>query len=299
MSDPMNPVAPAGRARPSSVTISTWLLFLVAALQLVGAIVGLSVMGTMADAYNEAYKGTDLEDGGDFLAGATIVGGAVLGLLFAIGLVILAIFNNRGKNVSRIITWVVGGLLLCCSGFGLLGQLAGGSMNFGGGGENMPDSAEVQKAVNDALPSWYLPVAGTIGVLGVLALATALILLALPPSNEHFRKRQPVWEPPVPGHPGYQAQPAYPPPGAPPASPPGPPPGNPPGSPRGTRQGRPRRARRPPRRPMTSRRASQRAEPAHRQAPSDITSEGACPAIRRGLDSGCVLASSPTVRCPQ
>lgn len=238
MSHPMNPVAP-GQARPTIVTISSWLLFLVAALQVAGIIVGLSAMGTITDIYNDAYEGTDLEGSGDLLAGIGIIGGSAFGVLMAVGLVILAIFNNRGKNGSRITTWVVGGLLLCCSGFGLVSQLAGASMNFGGGGGDLPDQEEIQRRIDDAVP-WYTPTAAGLGLVALLALATALILLALPPSNDYFRKRQPVWEPPVPGYPGYQAQPGYPPAGSepppaqwqPPAQPPGsstqpPPPGPP------------------------------------------------------------------------
>jgi hypothetical protein len=236
VSYPIDPVAPAGRVRPGTVTISSWLLFLVAALQLAQAVVGLSAMGTIADIYNEAYQGTDLEGSGEVIAGVGVIGGSIFGVLMAVGLVILAIFNNRGKNASRITTWVIGGLLLCCSGFGLVGQLAGSSMNLGGGGTDMPDPKEVQQKIDDALP-WYTPTAATLGVIALLALVTALVLLALPPSNDYFRKVQPAWEPPVPGYPGYQAQPGYPPPvtpGVPPSEqPPGPPPAQPPGSPPG------------------------------------------------------------------
>ncbi|HEU4423250.1 MAG TPA: hypothetical protein VFR67_12015 [Pilimelia sp.] len=229
MSHPMNPVAP-GQARPTTVTISSWLLFLVAALQVAGTIVALSALGTIADIYNDAYEGTELEGSGDFLAGIGIIGGSAFGVLMAVGLVVLAIFNNRGKNGSRITTWVLGGLLLCCSGFGLVGQLAGASMNFGTGGGDLPDPEEIQRRIDEAVP-WYTPTAAGLGLVALLALATALILLALPPSNEYFRKRQPVWEPPVPGYPGYQAQPGYPPAGshAPaPFQPAQPPPGSPP-----------------------------------------------------------------------
>jgi hypothetical protein len=232
VSDPMNPAVAATRVRPSTVTISSWLLYLVGAVELVSAVVGLSIMGKMSDAFNKVYEGTELEGSGGVIAGITVVGGTAVGLAMAIGLVILAIFNNRGKNVSRIITWVVGGLLACCSGFGALGSFSGASFNFGGGGADLPSNAEVQEAVEAALPSWYYPVAGISSIVVLLALLGALILLALPPSNEYFRKPQAVWEPPpptypTPGQPGPLTQPTQPGPPAPPAPPGQPQPGEP------------------------------------------------------------------------
>lgn len=106
-----------------------------------------------------------------------------------------------------------------------------------GGAANAPDQAEIQRMLEDRLPSWYTPVSTTISVLAMIALLVALILLALPPSNEFFRKSQTAWEPPVPGstYPGYPpTYPGYPPagPGYPPAGPSGPhsQPPTPPGS---------------------------------------------------------------------
>jgi hypothetical protein len=238
VSDPMNPVPPAARARPSTVTISSALLVLVGVLELTSAAIGFSVMGKMADALNRIYAGTELEGSGDFLAGLLVAGGAVFGLVLGIGLAILAIFNNKGKNPSRITTWAVGGLLLCCSGFGVISSISGASLNFGNGGAggaDLPDQQEVNKAVQDALPSWYTPVSVTVAVLVVLALMGALILLALPPSNEYFRKPVAAWQPPAPTYP-TSFPPAAPPPPAPGQGPPQgqepghnqPPPGPPP-----------------------------------------------------------------------
>lgn len=221
MSDAITP-APA-RARPTSVTVSSWLLFLVAALQLINTVVALSTMGTIADVYQRAYEGTAAAGAGKTIATVTIVVTVVFGLLITIGLVVLAIFNNRGKNASRIVTWVIGGIWLCCSGVGLVSQLAGNVMNFGARRDDMPDPAEVQRMLNDALPSWYRPVTVTTSVLTLVALLAALILLALPASNQFFRRPQPGLEPPVPGYPsvpgypGSQGQPSG------PETPPGPP----------------------------------------------------------------------------
>lgn len=205
MSDPMNPAAPAARERPSTVTISSYLLMLVAALQVIGLIVALSVAGPTREAYKEAFAGTEMAEQATTFATAALIGTAVVGLLVAIALVVLAILNNRGKNPSRIVTWVLGGLFLCCSGAGLVIGATGAFGMDGGNRANGPDQATVQRAIDKHLPDWYQPVSKTLGVIALLALLTALILLALPRSNEFFRRRQAAWEPPVPGsqYPGY------------------------------------------------------------------------------------------------
>jgi hypothetical protein len=198
------------------VTISSYLLYLVGAIQLISVILSFAYLGDQRRVYEDAFS--EVKDG-DAAAAVTVgflVGAALFGLLFGIGLVILAIFNNRGKNGSRITTWVVGGIFACCGGLGLISLFAGGSMNFGQTDPNMPTQAELQDMLRDALPSWYNALTIILGVLGVLALLGALILLALPPSNEFFRKPAAEWQPPAGAQPGYQAFPAYPPAAGPP-----------------------------------------------------------------------------------
>jgi hypothetical protein len=192
------PPTPAARVRPATVTAATWLLLLVAAISVVTFILTLATAGTVADVYRDAYAGTDLE-GTEGVATASTIGAGAVSLLFAIGFVVLALLDHRGNNPARIITWVLGGVALCCSGGGLaLSGLAGGMQADTGGG---PDPAEVQRMLEDALPGWYGPLSLILSIASVLALAVALILLALPPSNEFFRKPEPPFEPP----PGYPA----------------------------------------------------------------------------------------------
>jgi hypothetical protein len=194
------------------VTISSYLLILYAVLQVIGMIVALSMLGKTQDVYRDLYAGTSAE-GTEAIATVAGVGGAIIGLLFAVGFVVLALLNNRGKNVSRIVTWSVGGVAVCCAGLGLAGSALTGSMGSSSTGD-APSPAEIQRRLDEVLPSWYGPVTITVSVLGLLALLAALVLLALPPSNAFFRKPQATsWEPPMPGstYPGYpQATPAYP-----------------------------------------------------------------------------------------
>ncbi|MCW3813672.1 hypothetical protein ONA91_04265 [Micromonospora sp. DR5-3] len=207
---------PARTRRPGVVTLSSWLLILVAAIQVVNLILTLTTIGTVRNVLRDAYRGTAAEQAADF-AYAAALGGAVLSLLFAIGLVVLALLNNRGKNGARITTWVVGGILFCCNGGGLVSNATGGLTGGGAPGGNMPSPEELQRRLSDALPSWYGPVTLLLGLLSLLALLAALILLALPKSNEFFRKPKPAWESPVPGgaYPAYPPAPGYP--GQPPA----------------------------------------------------------------------------------
>jgi hypothetical protein len=212
-----DPTTPDARVRPGSVTISSYLLYLCAAIGVLGAVTQLATIGTVSDVYTEAYEGTTAE-GTEGIATASVVVASVLGLLFAAGFVVLAILNNRGKNVSRIVTWVVGGISLCCTGFGIVGTALTSSMNVSTG--DGPDPAEIQDRINSELP-WLTPLSLTTSIITLVALLVALILLALPPSNEFFRKPAQVWEPPVPGgaYPAYpQVPPAGPSPYAPPAA---------------------------------------------------------------------------------
>lgn len=210
--------APA-RVRPGIVTISSYLLILVAAIQVINLILTLATIGETRRVLEDAYRDSSV-NGMDAVADfavAAAIGASLITLLLAVGLVVLALLNNRGRNGARITTWVVGGILFCCTGGGLLSGVAGSfSGPVGGSNADMPSQEEVQRQLQDALPSWYTPVSTLLGVVAVLALLAALTLLALPASNAFFRKPQPAWEPPVPGaYPGYPPTPGYPPPGTP------------------------------------------------------------------------------------
>ncbi len=111
---------PAPRTRPAVVTVSSYLLYVAAAVSLISAVLSLTQLGTITRVYRDAYAGTSGE-GAEAVVVATSVIGVVFNILFAVGLVILAVFNNRGRQGARITTWVVGGLSLCCSGLGVAG----------------------------------------------------------------------------------------------------------------------------------------------------------------------------------
>ncbi|HEX8343144.1 MAG TPA: hypothetical protein VF657_00165, partial [Actinoplanes sp.] len=126
--DPMHPAAPVARPRPTAVTVSSYLLYAVAAVTLLNAVLALSFVGRTADVYRDAYAGSPAAGTEGLIVAASVIT-AVVYVLFAVGLVVLALFNNRGRNPARITTWVVGGISLCCSGLVLGGNAMTGSFN--------------------------------------------------------------------------------------------------------------------------------------------------------------------------
>ncbi|WP_433372849.1 hypothetical protein ACQPZX_00610 [Actinoplanes sp. CA-142083] len=209
--------------------MASYLLYLVAVLEVISAILVFTTLSTTTDAVKDAYADTSLnaDDAGN-LIGIVYGIGAGISLLLAAGFAVLGIFNGRGKNPSRIITWVIGGIALCCVGAGLGGNALTGSLE-DRSTAGAPSQSEIQDRLNDALPSWYQPATMTITVIVLIAILATIILLALPASNAYFRK-QPAqgWDPAVP-YPTYPppGQPGYPPagqPGYPPAAQPGYPP---------------------------------------------------------------------------
>ena len=205
--------APAPRSRPAIVTAASYLLYFVAVVEVISAIVAFSLTGRVADAVDGVYAGTEAEGTEGVFPAAFAVGG-VINLLIGLGLGVLAFFNGRGKNPSRIITWVVGGISLCCLGLNLSSNALVGAMDTGNTA-GAPTEAEMQQRLEDALPGWYNAVTVTLAVLALLAILTTVILLALPAANEFFRKRPATaWDPAMPfppysGQPGY-GQPPYP-----------------------------------------------------------------------------------------
>ncbi|MEU8180407.1 hypothetical protein AB0B85_25860 [Micromonospora sp. NPDC049044] len=205
------------RQRPSVVAISSYLLFLFLACQVLTLIVTLSTIGATRDAIRAAYEGSTIENA-DQVVGvfvAIALAGSILLLLLAIVLSVLALFNNQGRNGARITTWIIGGIMVCCVGGNLLSSAAGGFTASGNTNANGPSADEIQRRLEEGLPSWAAPVSLALNVVSLIALIAALILLALPQAHPFFRKPTAAWEPPAPGasypgNPQAPAQPGYP-----------------------------------------------------------------------------------------
>jgi hypothetical protein len=197
--------------RPTVVTAAVACLFVLAAIQIIGAIVSVVSYGPMVDAARDYAGGTTEGDAVITTLQIGRYGGFAIAALFAIGYGILGIFVNRGKNPARIVAWVVLGIGLCCNGISLVSTALGSALTGTGGDTGgAVDMDELQRRMQDALPGWANAATYVLLTISVLAALAAIILLALPAANEYFRKVEPVWEPPVPGA-------TYPAPGAPPA----------------------------------------------------------------------------------
>lgn len=240
MAYPMYAQPPAPTTRPTTVRVSSYLLYVTAAVSVITAVLSLSQISTINGVYKDVYAGTAAQ-GTEAVAGISSAIGAVFYLVFAVGMVILAHFNNKGRQGSRITTWVIAGISACCTAGGAIANGFTNSILSSLGttsAAGQPSPAELQRKLNEALPSWYTPVTVTLAVVSALAAVGAIILLALPASNAYFRKTAPGFDPSMP-YPQYGAQPPNPG-GQPPYPPyPGQPTGQPPYPPYPGQSGQP------------------------------------------------------------
>jgi len=156
--------------RPKTVTAAAGLLVAEAVLLLVGAIVGLLTRDTVQRAVDDYLEAHDLaanSNPGVNAVSSTI--GIIFGLVYAAGLVALALGVLRRSNVARIIAWVICGLALCCVSAGPIAQVA---------------------LYSDYLPGGYLTYTVVVGLLQFIGFIAIIVLLALPASNVFFRKPQ-------------------------------------------------------------------------------------------------------------
>jgi hypothetical protein len=143
-------------------------MYVIAALGIVGIIVQWASKDILLDISREAAKGQENAGDPDTAVTIQLVGATAIGLLFAAGFVVCAMFNNRGNNVTRIITWVLCGLGLCCVGLGTVGAA-------------MTPGSDI--------PAWYLASQWISLVVSVALYVAVIVLLALPKSNDYFRPK--------------------------------------------------------------------------------------------------------------
>jgi hypothetical protein len=168
----------------------------------------------VSDAYRQAYENAhSTNPTPDAVASAfriASIASVVITIILAVGIAILAAFDLRGNRVTRIITFVFGGLGVLCLGCSLGGTGLSGRISSTGNSSGGVDTKALTDAVNAARPSWLEPVALTLELIGLLALILVIILLALPAASAFFRKRTDLQG----AEPGYPALPYPPVPGA-------------------------------------------------------------------------------------
>ena len=204
----------APRRRPGSVTAAAAMLYVAAALAVLGGIVVFTVVGQVGRAVAQMHANADASYRTGAAAGAAIYG--VLAIVVALLLVACAVFVLRGKQGFRITTFAAGGLLVLCVGCTGLSNLANGVSNGGGtaGTVNFGGSAINVGDIARAYPHWYYPTEAALEIIATLCLITAIILLAVPSASAFFK-------PPValivgpglyadPSNPAMGYQPAFP-----------------------------------------------------------------------------------------
>lgn len=164
------------RGAPVSVTVAGLALLVAAAGIAVDSVIGLVLAEPVTDAFRRAYAGVD---GVDFSEASIRANGTIL-LIAAAGLVLLAWFNRRGSRAARVHTWLLGVLVLCWGGSSLLGERRVP--------QRVPDPAELERLLAEAMPGWVEPVTTGTVLVAVVAVAVAMVLLALPASNQFFRR---------------------------------------------------------------------------------------------------------------
>jgi hypothetical protein len=216
---------PEQTRRPAVVTAAGYLLILMAVLEVVNIISTVASMNKVLDATRQAYGSLSNVDTVVNATRIAQIAGIVVGLLFAVGYVILAMLDLRGRYVARIVTWVVAGISVLCFGCGAIGAAGSGALSsLQRGNVNGVDVQEATRQINAATPAYVKPIGLSTLSINLIAAILVIVLLALPAANAYFRRGREIAEPPVPGVPYPPvpgADPAYPAvPGADPAYPP-------------------------------------------------------------------------------
>jgi hypothetical protein len=200
VSDLRHWVAMTPKSLPTSVTIASHLLHLVAALQVVSVCMVLPTTGKVMRYYKEVFPNPHSFDSTNEVRSHysegflyTMILTSAVTLIAAAGLAILAAFIKRGKDSARVVTFVLGGLYPFFYAGLFLVFGAGNAVRMGA-----PDDwdwsdkrrAELWQMLEDRFPSWYNPISTALPLLAVCALLVALILLALPASNAFFRAKR-------------------------------------------------------------------------------------------------------------
>jgi len=191
------------------------LLFAAAGLEVINVVLSLLYAGKIASATQKIYDDAGVQSSANATTGIGSTIGVVFGFVIIVILVLLGYFVSRGSQVARVLTWVVGGIALCCGIFTIGATLFTKSIWESARSANpqLPDYDTYQDRVYADVPGWYQPVTTVIGILIIIAVAVPIVLLALPASHPFFRKQESQWEPPVPGaggpggYPGQTGQP--------------------------------------------------------------------------------------------
>ena len=208
--------------RPAVVTAASGLLYAAGVIHLglvVLAFLTFPLIQEVADRHPDTPEAANVATQNRITAIVTI---AIFILLAAAAFAVAALLP-RGRNPARIVAWVLGGIVVLCNVCGIVLSAFSNSLMNLGPTDNV--SADIQREIVDSAPAGQAYANVVLTILLILVYGAAMILLALKPSNEFFRKEMEVWVPPTypggdyPSAPGQFDQYGQPP--APPGAPPG------------------------------------------------------------------------------
>jgi hypothetical protein len=153
------------------VTLAAALMVAQVLLSLLGTIIAVTnqdILRSVAEASAEQQGASGATPSVDTLVTISLVTIIGFALVIAIAFLVLTLFILRGSNVARIITWVVCGLFLCCTGYSGVSALS------------MQDVE---------LPGWYTAFSTASALIQLLIYIGVIVLLALPPSNSYFKPK--------------------------------------------------------------------------------------------------------------
>lgn len=185
---------PGGPApRPTAVVIAAFIQFGLLALALLTTLLALLYFSDMNEATQAEMErqGVSMGDGElDLVYNVSLVAGTVVGLALSAAYGLLGIFNLRGANGARITTWILSGFQLLC----VLCAFGSNALN-----SALPDADEagfdsdaVQEAAYAETPFWYPAFESANLIIVFVGVIAVIVLLALPKSNEFFRKPPPA-----------------------------------------------------------------------------------------------------------
>ncbi len=197
-----NPIESTTPGRPRPVTVARLLSFTIAALLVLAGIAFvqalLSVKATVIGA-DVGYTDADLSRAQHLLVGVAVV----FFILVAAGHLTAGVLIGQKRNAGRILAWIIDGATVACCGCGLATAIARPGVQSAPTDTNASIKFE---STSSGLTDILVLAAAAVAIIGGIAV---IILLALPQSNEYFRKTpEPVWTPP--GYGGVAQPPPFP-----------------------------------------------------------------------------------------
>lgn len=208
-SDPIDPVPfepdpfnqPQQKVPPQTVVYAVWSQYAILAIAVITTI--LTIVSTMdlVEQMRDALSSTNVLSQAELdtllsLTQMLAIGISIVTLLFAVAIGILGYFNSKGRNGARIATWVLAGIGLAC------GVCSGMAAPFGTAADtSVSGGDDMTRAVNDALarievPAWQNTVSIVLLIISTLLYLAVIVLLAMPKSNDFFRKEPHGGQPP-------------------------------------------------------------------------------------------------------